>query len=834
MSRWWSLVMAALMAATMGCNSSAGETNPEEEGETIDDDWRGNEIAAIADGRWSNPSTWDGRVPEAGDVVTIPAGTTVYLDTETAPLYSLDVAGTLEADPVDVALTAETIRVTGLLQAGTEDERFESRFVITLTGQSGGSTTELEQGIGRRVLAVLPGGRLELHGLEATSWTQLSETADAGATSITVDNADGWTVGDRIALTPSDYVWDEVDERTITGIDGNTLQLDAALTYYHFGELQMIEGIEVDERAEVALLSHNILVQGEEASLETFRGGHMIFLDGSTVHLESIEVTRMGQRGVLGRYPIHWHLARDGSGDYVRDSAVHHNFQRSFTIHTTDNLEIADNVAYDTFGHAFFFEDAVETGNRLLRNLGAMVRRLPEEHRVENPDLDDDHKDRFDAKHDRRSSVFWITSPANYFEGNVAAGAEHGMGFWFDLIRGEDDETMEEIDLRHEPLLSFVGNVAHSISTNNGNNMGYGPLQAGSGLSFESIFTIDEDAGEPIIEDFMAYKCRNHGIWGEGSQTIDGAILVGNRVAIQNNHFSRIMLVRNSLVVGDSANRPTDASNISRSPFTGTFQGPMGVAYLKGATALESVTFVNFPGTEDDQNVVWRVQGQYSKYAHWVDGVRFVDAHPITHYDRDEGALLVFNDLSGDFLGEPGAIIDGSNSEFGQTEACSVMGEDYGDLMFCPYNVLRPSISGRRGSSTAAGIYFERPDGVTDDARASDDNEANQIVPSQEHTVVHGINTSNGRFSLRGNGAPSLWAILEFPSELRYGFYDNPDRSGDQPVLDDPVQTFGSMDELLASTTEGFFVDDASGTTYVRLHGDSHFLICDNAECDTP
>jgi len=814
----------------MGDGSDSG--TPTDAGPPLDDSWRGDDRAASADGRWSNPATWGGQVPAEGDAVTIPAGTTVWLDTDTAPLFELDVEGTLLADPVDVSLTSETVRVSGTFAIGAEDAPFTNEAVITLTGQSGGTRAELEQGIGRRVLAILPGGTLELHGAPHTSWTRLTATAPVGATQITVEAAEGWEVGDRIALAPSDYVWNEVDERTITAVEGTTLTLDAPLDFYHFGELQEIEGFSVDERAEVVLLTRNVVVRGEESSVETAIGGHMIFLQGSTVHISQVEATRLGQRGVNGRYPIHWHLARDVSGQYVRGSAVHHNFQRAFTLHTTDNALLEDNVAWDTFGHAFFFEDATEKGNRILHNVGAMVRRMPEEDRVQNPDLGDDHEDRFDDKHDRRSTVFWITSPGNYFEENVAAGAEHGFGYWFDLFRGEDDETQEEVDLTHEPLRSFRGNVAHSISATDRNNMGYGPLQAGSGLSFEGSFTMG--AEDAIIEDFTAYKCRNHGIWGEGTQVIDGAILVGNRVGISNSHFSRTTILRNALIVSDTANRPTAASNISRSPFTGTFQGPIGATFIKGETTLEHVVLVGFGGVEHEQNVAFEIGGQFGKDAHWFRDVRLVDSLPVVMRDREDGGLLLFNDLTGSVLGEAGAVVDGFENEtaaFGQSDACAPLdAARFAGLVFCPYHLLRVEVAGDRGTNAANGVYFERWDGLTDAPRAADENAASTILRAAEIAIVHGLDPAHV-YRVDGDGAPDLAPILRVEGAFRFAFYKDPERFA--PLLDRALPTVASFEALEAASENSLFLDP-EGVTYLKVFGGEDFLLCAQAACEEP
>src|SRR5690606_29107231 len=86
---------------------------------------------------------------------------------------------------------------------------------------------------------------------------------------------------------------------------------------------------------------------------------------------------RMGQHLELARYPIHWHINGDAQGQYIQNSAIHDTYSRCVTIHGTDNLRVENNVTYNTVGHCFFMEDGIETGNRLVRNLGIQTKCHP-------------------------------------------------------------------------------------------------------------------------------------------------------------------------------------------------------------------------------------------------------------------------------------------------------------------------------------------------------------------------------------------------------------------------------------------------------------------------
>ena len=67
----------------------------------------------------------------------------------------------------------------------------------------------------------------------------------------------------------------------------------------------------------------------------------------------------MGQSGVLMRYPVHFHLQGEAAlGSYVRNSSLHHLYNRCITIHGSSGVLLEDNAAYDTFGHCYFLRTA--------------------------------------------------------------------------------------------------------------------------------------------------------------------------------------------------------------------------------------------------------------------------------------------------------------------------------------------------------------------------------------------------------------------------------------------------------------------------------------------
>ncbi|MCU0619813.1 MAG: right-handed parallel beta-helix repeat-containing protein [Gemmatimonadaceae bacterium] len=396
--------------------------------------------------RWSDPRAWPGgRLPDSGATVVIPDSTTIVLDTTPPPLTSVEIHGALVFDQRDLELRAEWIMVHGLLEVGSEERPFTRRATITLTGAPDGGNV---MGMGDKLLGVMGPGRLELHGERRTAWLRLGATAAAGTRELVLERAPGWRVGDRIVIASSDFDPARAEERVITAVAGATVTLDSALRWRHWGERQTIAGRVLDERAEVGLLTRNLLVRGDTAGQGAGFGGHVMVMKGGTAHVEGTEFHRMGQRAVEGRYPFHWHMADAVTGQYFRNNAIHRSNSRCVTVHGSDQATVADNVCHDHLGHGIFLEDGSESGNTLSGNLVLTTRVPATEHRL--------------LPSDARPASYWITHPDNIVRGNVAAGGT-GFGFWYAFPAAPTGLSTGQSDLpRTTPLGVFDGNVSHS------------------------------------------------------------------------------------------------------------------------------------------------------------------------------------------------------------------------------------------------------------------------------------------------------------------------------------------------------------------------------------
>ncbi|KAG1658049.1 hypothetical protein FOA52_004208 [Chlamydomonas sp. UWO 241] len=418
---------------------------------------------------WSARTTWGGGPPPIqGDSVYIPTGVTILLDISPPPLILIVIDGVLTFDTnsgADLWLRASYILVrTGNFSAGSPESPLLGRARITLTGVP--SDVHLPQ-YGSKVLAVRDGWAT-LHGAhKVPTFTRLAATASPGDTSLVLDGQVNWVVGDLIAVASSSFDGSETDEAVVTsvtiGTSSSTLTLDRPLNFTHLGvRVTGIPGDDrghvLDMRAEVAVLSRNVKLEGDSSSEQLKYGGIVMVatrhthdegagmggmpLAPSGIQFEQVEFQQMGQAFRLGKYALHWHMKGNVTGQYINGCAIHRSHNRAVTVHGTHGVLLRDNVAYDTAGHAFFLEDGIETGNTFDGNLGFRTR----------PSF-------ALLNTDSSPATFWITNPNNTWTNNVAGGSEAGYGFWFRLQDHPDGPSYTP-DVC--PKYTFSNNVAHS------------------------------------------------------------------------------------------------------------------------------------------------------------------------------------------------------------------------------------------------------------------------------------------------------------------------------------------------------------------------------------
>ncbi len=446
-------------------------------------------------GDWSHLDTWEARrIPQAGDFVQVRAGHTVTYDVHSSiAIRMVHVAGTLR-----FSRTKSTLMDVGLLKiepgATTTEDGFDCHAAPTSVGSpkhhhSHHAAAALEIGTSREPIPpgiqatirlryhagtnreTLPaiiacGARWDVHGAPLSrTWLKLAATARPSDTRIVVEQPPtDWRVGDRIIITtgvangPGPQATFRksggrpksvgTEERLITAVDGTAVLLDRPLEKIHLGE--------GETRCEVANLSRNVVIESAQPAGER---GHSMYHHGSSGSISYAEFRHLGKDGVLGKYPIHFHLVRDtmrGSG--VLGASVWDSHNRWITVHGTDHLLVRDCVGYQSLGHGYFLEDATEQWNVFDRNLAVQAfNTTPLPKQVLPYDPND-------------GAGFWWANGRNTFVRNVACENDH-YGYHYQIAETPDfdprlslpqpDGTMAKHDVRTVPFLRFEDNESH-------------------------------------------------------------------------------------------------------------------------------------------------------------------------------------------------------------------------------------------------------------------------------------------------------------------------------------------------------------------------------------
>lgn len=444
-------------------------------------------IRSVNSGPWSAAGTWDAnRVPKEGDRVLVARKTSVLYDADSpAVIRYLQVAGvlsfardrstTLNVAVITIQATEEYAETGFDCHAVVKEEKHEpapgERAALEVgTPQdpiphphTARIRLHLAVGMDKKdgPAMVCCDGRMDLHGAPMNrTWLDLAKNANAGDTSVVLPEAvTGWRVGDEVLLTGAKRSYastrrdnpeaSSTETRRIAKIDGLTLHLDKPLAQEHLGEGEF--------RCEIANLSRNVVV--ESADPKGGRG-HTMYHRHCAGAISYARFAHLGQEGMLGRYPIHFHLVGDTMrGSSVIGVAIVDSHNRWVTIHGTHFLVVRDCVGYQSVGHGFFLEDATEVYNLLDRNLGVQAyrgKRLPEQVLPFDPN---------------DGAAFWWSNGRNSFTRNTASENEE-YGYRYDVQKSQafdtvvpilmPDGTRKRIDVRTIPIFRFDDNEAHT------------------------------------------------------------------------------------------------------------------------------------------------------------------------------------------------------------------------------------------------------------------------------------------------------------------------------------------------------------------------------------
>ncbi len=281
---------------------------------------------------------------------------------------------TLTLDPAaTLVLTfSRNVIVQGLLvskpRSGvTHTIRFEG---VNEAAYVGGGHAPIDSDVG---LWVTGSGRLQLEGVETTSWTRMAGGALVGATDLTLqEDAIGWRAGDKLVVAPTAAPLDrgrnassvQFEEVQIASVSGRNVTLATPLRSAH----PMVDG---RWTAEVFVLNRNMIIEGTPTGR-----AHVWISSTMPQHLSNIEIRFMGpfnavdpDATVLGRYPLHFHMSGEGTRtSTVRNVIVHHSANRAFVAHASYGITFTGTVAYDVQQTPYWWDRPNPTAQRKVRD----------------------------------------------------------------------------------------------------------------------------------------------------------------------------------------------------------------------------------------------------------------------------------------------------------------------------------------------------------------------------------------------------------------------------------------------------------------------------------
>jgi hypothetical protein len=317
--------------------------------------------------RWSDPATWGGKVPGAGDRATVTRPVLLDVDARVKGVL-IQAGGQLVFDPATTHTLTSTANVVvqGTLRMRPSSAGVQHLLVFAGVNEArfvgGPSHAVVDSDVG---LWITGAGVLDAVGSSKTAWTHLAAATAAGAGSITVDQARNWRVGDEIVVTPTerhDYGdhFKHHDRRKIKAISGTTVTLDRALSYAH-PFVTVKPG--VTHKAEVLNLTRNVRIEGTATGR-----AHVMQLHGTKPQtLGWLALRYMGPRQVLGRYALHIHMAGDGSrGSTVTGAVAADSANHAFVPHLSNGIGFTDCLVHDSLNDAFWWDlagDGQESGD---------------------------------------------------------------------------------------------------------------------------------------------------------------------------------------------------------------------------------------------------------------------------------------------------------------------------------------------------------------------------------------------------------------------------------------------------------------------------------------
>jgi len=334
-----------------------------------------------------DPATWGGMVPDASSDVVVPSGEVILVDCMAeARTIEIEPGGVLRASHeqssrltlhgnlvvrgrleygragcrIPAAVTAE------IVLTGMQDDRYAGTPSPPETADSGPNDVAMEPLASDIGLWLIDRGVFTGAGALKKAWSFLHDGAGPGDAAFSVEDATGWSEGDRIVLTPSAQRsepnhFEQFDEGALAGIDGTTFTLESAPAFAHAGCSDCMR------RAEALNLTRNVVVRSADDSAHA----HIMVAQQALLQLDSVELRWLGPEwgreeddsarcgGPERRAPIWFHQQDDASEQsFVRHASIWGGQRHFVMVERSHGVELTDIAGYDAFdtGYALFYD----------------------------------------------------------------------------------------------------------------------------------------------------------------------------------------------------------------------------------------------------------------------------------------------------------------------------------------------------------------------------------------------------------------------------------------------------------------------------------------------
>ncbi|MEM7511712.1 MAG: G8 domain-containing protein, partial [Bacteroidota bacterium] len=274
--------------------------------------------------KWSDPASWQsGAVPGVFEKIVIPEGKSILLDISPAPVAELIIEGELIFDEQDINLIVGGIHLKGgLLQIGRKGTPFSHKASLTLI-----QAPELEGGESKlqKKILISEGGLMRVCGAnESPTWTRTKDIISPGDSLLTAVDSLDWPINAEVVLVSTGFSPEETESGTIYNQYGDHMSLASPVVHTHTADYSKKRNRTLDQRAEIGLLSHNVIIQGDQGAAYNQKGPIIRVKDKGRIQVEGAEFRFLGNKENMDGMAICFEEEQADTISFIKNSSLHH------------------------------------------------------------------------------------------------------------------------------------------------------------------------------------------------------------------------------------------------------------------------------------------------------------------------------------------------------------------------------------------------------------------------------------------------------------------------------------------------------------------------------